>query len=156
STPFLNTDQNWPVSPCVTTATLIGEAAAAKGRPAGQPSAVKPAAASPPVTNNPRRVRGPSSSSRSSWSKNSLLIDPPSLVCVQASSSNSQPSEAVRASPTSSIRTGRRSLLERSAANATDRAARASSSEQALSPPDRTVSTNTLSSSRYACSNRST
>src|SRR5213592_5326698 len=56
STPFLNTDQNAPVSPCVMTATLIFVALlAANAAAAGEPSTVKPAAAAPPLRNNPRR-----------------------------------------------------------------------------------------------------
>ena len=45
STPFLNTDQNEPVSPWVTTASLIGSAFSAAERApavAGEPSAVEP------------------------------------------------------------------------------------------------------------------
>src|SRR6266550_1130282 len=68
--------------------------------------------------------------------------------CFHVPSGDSQLSGAVRASPTSSTRTGRRSFLDRSAARATESAARASSSEQGLSPPDRTSSTNAASSSR--------
>ena len=50
---------------------------------AGDPSAVRPAAASPPVTNSPRRVSCDSSSSpRISPSKNSSLIDPPFLLSL--------------------------------------------------------------------------
>src|SRR5581483_11028000 len=56
STPRLNTDQNEPVSPCVTTATLIGEAVKAPKAAAGEPSAASPAAAAPPFTKRPRRV----------------------------------------------------------------------------------------------------
>src|SRR2546423_4371542 len=78
STPRLNTDQNEPVSPCVTTATLIVDAvAAANALLAGDPNAVRPAAASPPVTSKPRRLSCVSSSSRTSSSKSSSLIHPP-------------------------------------------------------------------------------
>src|ERR687887_1901254 len=48
STPRLNTDQNEPVSPCVTTAILIFDAVSAPNAAAGELSAVRPAAAAPP------------------------------------------------------------------------------------------------------------
>src|SRR2546421_6171550 len=68
STPFLKTDQNEPVSPCVTTATLIVPAfVAPKAAAAGVPNAVRPAAARPPLTRRPRRESGvPSIVSRTS------------------------------------------------------------------------------------------
>src|SRR4051794_25527343 len=64
STPFLKTDQNDPVSPCVTTATLNVDALlAANAAAAGEPSTVRPAAAAPPLRNSPRREICVSSSS---------------------------------------------------------------------------------------------
>src|SRR5256714_3743720 len=62
STPFLKTDQNEPVSPCVTIATLILPACEAPNAAAGAPRAVRPAAAIPPLTRRPRRESCVSSS----------------------------------------------------------------------------------------------
>jgi hypothetical protein len=68
STPFLKTDQNDPVSPCVTTATLMPDTALARTeRPrakalAGEPSSVAPAVRRPPPIRTSRRLRRPVSS----------------------------------------------------------------------------------------------
>src|SRR5215470_5339308 len=58
STPFLNTDQNEPVSPWVTTPTFTGVAVAAPNAvaAAGPPMTAAPAVSSPPFTISPRLV----------------------------------------------------------------------------------------------------
>src|SRR5262245_53039303 len=64
STPFLNTDQNAPVSPWVTTWSRIGSAFSAPERAlaaAGAPSVVSAAAPMPPLTRRPRREKRSSS-----------------------------------------------------------------------------------------------
>src|SRR2546421_4238796 len=69
STPRLKTDQNEPVSPCVTTATLMLDALAAPSASAtGAPKNVAPAATTPPLMNRSRRLRLSSSSSTRSSS----------------------------------------------------------------------------------------
>ncbi len=82
STPFLNTDQNEPVSPCVTTATLIAPAVSAfavvpRAKAAAGLSNTPPAASTPPRTSMSRRLRPLVSSSISSSSS----IGPSSFSC---------------------------------------------------------------------------
>jgi hypothetical protein len=63
STPFLNTDQNEPVSPWVTTATFVLVAATepSAAPAAGPPRIAAPAVRRPPRTTRSRRLRPVSS-----------------------------------------------------------------------------------------------
>ena len=98
------------------------------------PSAPRPAVSRPPDTKSPRRESAPVSSFTSAVSS----CIPIRSLRVRYGRTGCQP--AVTGVPAiSSTATGRRSILERSAASATSSAARASCKVQALGPPSRTV-----------------